>query len=51
MTRDDRQPLVDLIRNELIARNQLVIEGIHDAMTAVHFHVGCFYYWNAERRR
>jgi hypothetical protein len=33
----------------LIARNLLVIEGIDDTMTAVQFHVDCFYYWNADR--
>jgi len=35
--------------NEPVARNQLVVEGIGEATTAVHFHIGCFYCWNAER--
>lgn len=34
--------------NEPIATNQFVIEGVGEATTAVQFHVGCFYCWNAE---
>ena len=34
---------------EVITHNQSVMERIGAGMTAVQFHVRCFYYWDAER--